>query len=65
MVYEDPYTVLGLRKGADKRDVQQAFRDLALKYHPDRQDRACLLSLFGSRYSVEKAIVASRCSSNV
>ena len=36
MAFEDPYVVLGLRKGASKKDVQQAFRDLALKHHPDR-----------------------------
>lgn len=36
MGYEDPYATLGVRKGASKKDVQQAFRDLALKYHPDR-----------------------------
>ena len=36
MVYEDPYAVLGLSKGASKKDVQQAFRDLALRYHPDK-----------------------------
>jgi len=36
MVYEDPYAVLGLSKGASKKDVQQAFRDLARRYHPDK-----------------------------
>lgn len=36
MAYEDPYVVLGVNKGASKQDVQKAFRELALKHHPDR-----------------------------
>ena len=36
MAYEDPYVVLGLQRGASKKEVQQAFRELALKHHPDR-----------------------------
>ena len=36
MAYEDPYIVLGLNQGASKKEVQKAFRELALKQHPDR-----------------------------
>ena len=36
MAYEDPYTVLGVHKGASKQDVQKAYRELALKHHPDK-----------------------------
>jgi DnaJ-class molecular chaperone len=32
---DDPYTVLGLTKGATKKDVGRAFRKLAKAYHPD------------------------------
>lgn len=28
--------MLGLQRGASKKEVQQAFRELALKHHPDR-----------------------------
>lgn len=31
-----PYEVLGLEPGASRSDVQQAFRTLAKRYHPDR-----------------------------
>ncbi|KAL3148484.1 hypothetical protein ABBQ38_013926 [Trebouxia sp. C0009 RCD-2024] len=36
MAYEDPYTVLGVNRGASKQDVQKAYRELALKHHPDK-----------------------------
>ena len=36
MAYEDPYVTLGLQRGASKKEIRQAFRDLALKYHPDK-----------------------------
>lgn len=36
MAYEDPYVVLGVQRNATKQDVQKAFRELALKHHPDK-----------------------------
>jgi hypothetical protein len=36
----DPYSVLGLRRGASKEQVSQAFRTQMLKYHPDTQPNA-------------------------
>ncbi|KAK9817996.1 hypothetical protein WJX72_005513 [[Myrmecia] bisecta] len=36
MVWEDPYSVLGVERNADKATVKRAWRDLALKYHPDK-----------------------------
>ena len=32
----DPYTVLGVAKGAAQDDVKKAYRRLAKKYHPDQ-----------------------------
>lgn len=32
----DPYATLGLRRGADARQVREAYRRLAREYHPDR-----------------------------
>ena len=32
----DPYSVLGVTKGADQAAIRAAYRKLAKKYHPDR-----------------------------
>lgn len=32
----DPYAVLGITQGASLEDVQAAFMDLSLRFHPDR-----------------------------
>ncbi|MDE2366674.1 MAG: DnaJ domain-containing protein, partial [Betaproteobacteria bacterium] len=32
----DYYEVLGITKDADQKAIKDAFRNLALKYHPDR-----------------------------
>lgn len=32
----NPYSVLGLKPGASKREIKQAFRRLAMVWHPDR-----------------------------
>lgn len=32
----DPYKVLGVRRDASQQDIQKAHRDLAMKYHPDK-----------------------------
>jgi molecular chaperone DnaJ len=33
---EDYYEILGLQKGASQDDIKKAYRKLAMKYHPDR-----------------------------
>ncbi len=35
MKKRDYYDVLGIRKGADAKDIKRAYRKLAKKYHPD------------------------------
>jgi molecular chaperone DnaJ len=36
MSKRDFYEVLGVAKGTDKKEIKQAFRRMAMKYHPDR-----------------------------
>src|SRR5829696_8406809 len=35
MDFKDYYATLGLAKGASAKEIKQAFRKLARKYHPD------------------------------
>ena len=33
---KDYYQILGIEKGAEPKQIKEAYRDLAFKYHPDR-----------------------------
>ena len=35
----DLYEVLGVKRNAKKKDIKKAFRQLALQYHPDKNDK--------------------------
>lgn len=36
MSTKDPYSVLGVPKGATQDEIKKAFRKLAMQYHPDK-----------------------------
>ena len=35
---QDYYKTLGVSKDADEKEIKKAFRSLAMKYHPDRNE---------------------------
>ena len=36
MVFKDYYKILGISFSASKQEIRQSYRDMSLKWHPDR-----------------------------
>lgn len=47
---KDPYEVLGLARGASLDEVKEAYRQLALKYHPDKHADSPLRDLAEEKF---------------
>src|SRR5713101_3630459 len=56
MEYQDHYTILDVDINADATEIQQAFRKLAQKYHPDKtggdKKAEALFKLINEAYEV-------------
>ena len=39
MAQEDYYGILGVERSADAKKIKQAYREMAFKYHPDRNEK--------------------------
>lgn len=43
----DPFEILGLERGAASGEIKKAYRQLSLKYHPDKVRAQCVCGMRG------------------
>ena len=58
----DPYSTLGVARGASAEDIKDAFRKLALQWHPDRHvdGGAAVQALAAQRFSEVRSRLDTR-----
>lgn len=54
----DPYELLGLRPGVGEAEIKRAFRQLAMRWHPDRNADPAAAERFNSLRSAYEALLA-------
>ena len=62
MAKRDYYEVLGVAKGASEQEIKKAYRRLAMKHHPDRNEGHCRAAEEKFKEASEAAEVLARCS---
>ncbi|VAX76490.1 Chaperone protein DnaJ [Serratia symbiotica] len=60
MVKKDYYKILGVSKTADEREIKKAYKRLAMKYHPDRNQNEGAETLFKESKEAYEVLVDSR-----
>ena len=64
VVKETHYSVLGISMSATEKEIKSAYRQLALKYHPDKNKDESAIDMF-KNISESYSVLSDKVSSNV